>query len=363
MRLRRCERSLDRDIDPQRSIKGRLSGGLSRGEGMAGVARREFLIAIGALLAAPLTIEAQQPGKVPRIGYFAQNSAELGQRTLAAFRQGLRERGWVEGRNVIVEIRFADGRVDRFPALIAELIRLGVDVIVTTSSATTWAAKDATKTIPIVMAASADAPGEGLVASLAHPGGNITGMTFLAGPEIAGKQLQLLHEVAPAASRVAVLANPTNRSHAAFVGELKTAARSLRAQLQVIEVPSPDQVDSAFAAIPKEQAAALLVLTDSMFLSQQRRIADLAARSRLPALYSQREFVEAGGLISYGPSLRDMFRRAAIHVDKILRGGKPDGIPVEQPTNFELLINLTTAKALGLTIPPSLLLRADEVIQ
>jgi putative ABC transport system substrate-binding protein len=330
---------------------------------MARVARREFLIAIGALLAAPLTIEAQQAGKVPRIGYLAQNSAELGQRTLAAFRQGLDERGWVEGRSVIVEIRFADGRVDRFPALIAELLRLGVDVIVTTSSAATWAAKDATKSIPIVMAASADATGEGLVASLAHPGGNITGMTFIGGPEIAGKQLQLLHEVAPAASRVAVLTNPTNRSHAAFVGELKTAARSLRAQLQVMEAPNPDRLDSAFAAMTKEHAAALLVLTDSMFLGQQRRIADLAARSRLPALYSQREFVEAGGLVSYGPSLIDMFRRAAAHVDKILRGVKPGDIPVEQPTKFELVINLKTAKALGLTIPQSLLLRADEALE
>jgi len=330
---------------------------------MARVARREFLIAIGALLAAPLTIEAQQAGKVPRIGYLAQNSAELGQRTLAAFRQGLGERDWVEGRSVIVEIRFADGRVDRFPALIAELLRLGVDVIVTTSSAATWAAKDATKSIPIVMAASADASGEGLVASLAHPGGNITGMTFIAGPEIAGKQLQLLHEVAPAAFRVAVLTNPTNRSHAAFVGELKTAARSLRAQLQVMEAPNPDRLDSAFAAMTEEHAAALLVLTDAMFVGQQRRLADLAAKNRIPALYSQREFVDAGGLVSYGPSLIDMFRRAAAHVDKILRGVKPGDIPVEQPTKFELVINLKTAKALGLTIPQSLLLRADEAIE
>jgi len=327
------------------------------------MARREFLIAIGALLATPLTIEAQQTGKVPRIGYLGQNSAELGRRQIAAFRQGLGERGWVEGRNVILEFRFADGKVDRFPALVAELLRLGVDVIVTTSSATTWAAKDATKSIPIVMAASANALGEGLIASLAHPGGNITGMTFLAGPEIAGKQLALLKELAPAAFNVAVLVNPTNRSHAAFVGELKTAARSLRAQLQVMEAPSAEQIDSAFAAMAKERAAALIVLTDSMFLGQQRRIPELAARSRLPALYSQREFVEAGGLISYGPSLSDMFRRAATHVDKILRGGKPDDIPVEQPTNFELLINVKTAKALGLAIPQSLLLRADEVIQ
>jgi putative ABC transport system substrate-binding protein len=330
---------------------------------MARVVRREFLIAIGVLLAAPLTIEAQQAGRVPRIGYLAQNSAELGQRTLAAFRQELGERGWVEGRSVIVEIRFADGRVDQFPALIAELLRLRVDVIVTTSSAATWAAKNATKSIPIVMAASANAPGEGLVTSLAHPGGNITGMTFLAGPEIAGKQLQLLREVAPAASRVAVLTNPTNRAHAAFAREVQIAARSLGAQVQVLEAPNPDRLDSAFAAMTKEHAAALLVLTDSMFVGQQRRLADLAAKNRIPALYSQREFVDAGGLVSYGPSLIDMFRRAAAHVDKILRGVKPDDIPVEQPTKFELVINLKPAKALGLTIPQSLLLRADEVIE
>ena len=326
--------------------------------------RRTFVgVVAGALLTLPLAIEAQQAGKVLRIGYLAQNSAELGQRQLAAFRQGLRERGWIEGQNIAIEIRFADGRVDRFPALIAELIRLNIDVIVTTSSATTWAAKDATKSIPIVMAASANALGEGLVTSLAHPGGNITGMTFLAGPEIAGKQLQLLKEMAPAASRIAVLTNPTNRSHAAFSKELKVTARSLGAQLQVLEAPNPDQLDSAFAAMTRERVAALLVLTDSMFVGQQQRIVDLAAKSRLPALYSQREFVVDGGLVSYGPSLTDMFRRAAIHVDKILKGAKPGDLPVEQPTKFELVINLKTAKTLGLAISQSLLLRADEVIQ
>ena len=248
-------------------------------------------------------------------------------------------------------------------ALVSELIRLKVDIIVTGSSAVTWAAKNATRSIPIVMAASANALGEGLVTSLAHPGGNITGMTFLAGPEIAGKQLQLLKEVAPAASRVAVLTNPTNRSHAAFAREAKVAARSLGAQVQVLEAPDPDQLDGAFAAMTKEHAAALLVLTDSMFVGQRRRVTDLAAKSRVPALYSQKEFVDDGGLVSYGPSLSDMFRRAATHVDKILRGAKASDIPIEQPTKFELVISLTTAKALGITIPQSLLLRADEVIQ
>ena len=291
------------------------------------------------------------------------SNAELGQRYLAAFRQELRERGWVEGQNVVVEVRFGNGMVDRFPAIIAEMIGLKVDVILTGSSATTWAAKGATRSIPIVMAASADALGEGLVANLAHPGGNITGMTFLAGPEIAGKQLQLLKEMVPTASRVVVLMNPTNRSHAAFVRELKVAARSLGTQLQVLEAPSPDQLNGAFAAMSRERAAALLVLTDGMFFGQRRQVADLAARGGLPALYSQREFVDLGGLASYGPNLVDMFRRAAIHVDKILKGAKPGDLPIEQPTKFELVINLKTAKALGLTIPPSLLLRADEVIR
>ena len=213
------------------------------------------------------------------------------------------------------------------------------------------------------MTVSADALGEGLVTSLARPGENITGMTFLVGPEIAGKQLQLLKELAPAAARVAVLTNPTNRSHAAFARELKVAAQSLGAQLQVVEARSPDRLDNAFAAMTRERAGALLVLSDSIFVGQRRRIVDLAARTKLPAIYYQREFVDAGGLISYGASLSDMFRRAATDVDKILRGAKPADIPIEQPTKFELVINLKTATALGLTIPQSLLLRADEVIQ
>ena len=326
--------------------------------------RRTFVgAAAGALLTLPLAATARQTENVRRIGFLSLNSPESVRDAFAAFRQVLRERGWVEDQNIVIELRFAEGQVDRLPVLVAELIHLKVDVIVTGSSVTTWAAKNATKTIPIVMAASADALGEGLVTSLGHPSGNITGVTFLAGPEIAGKQLELLKEVAPAASRVGVLTNPTNRSHAAFARELKVAARSLGAQLQVLEARYPDQIDGAFAAVTRERAGALLVLTDSMFFGQRRRVADLAARSALPALYSQREFVDAGGLISYGPSLSDMFRRAATHVDKILRGAKPSDIPVEQPTKFELVINLRTANALGLRIPQALLLRADEVIR
>ena len=316
-----------------------------------------------ALFTLPFVVEAQQSSSVPRIGYIVLNSADSGQHLLAAFRQGLRERGWVDGQNIVIEERYADGVVDRLRALVTELIRLKGAVIVTTSSATTWAAKGATKSIPIVMTVSADALGEGIVSSLAHPSENITGMTFLVGPEIAGKQLQLLKELAPAAVRVAVLTNPTNRSHAALARELNVAGRSLGAQLHIVEAPSPERLDDAFAAMKREHAEALLVLTDSIFVGQRRRIVDLAARTRLPAIYYQKEFVDAGGLISYGASLSDSFRRAATDVDKILSGAKPADIPIEQPTKFELVINLKAAKALGITIPQSLLQRADEVIQ
>ena len=326
--------------------------------------RRTFIGGVaGGLLVTPIAVEAQQAGKVPRIGYLVQNSVEISRPTFTAFREGLRERGWIEGQNIVIEFRYADGNLDQLPALVAELIRLKVDVIVTTSSGTSWAAKNATQAIPIVMGASANALGEGLVSSLSHPGGNITGMTFISGSEIAGKQLQLLKEVAPATSRVALLTNPTNRAHAGFANEVKLAARSFGAQVQVLEASNPGQLDNAFAAITKERGTALLVLTDSMFVGLHPRIANLAAKSRVPALYSQREFVDAGGLISYGPSLADMYRRAAIPVDKILRGAKPGDIPVEQPTKFEVVINLRTAKALGLALSQSLLLQANEVIQ
>jgi len=271
--------------------------------------------------------------------------------------------GWIDGQNIVIETRFADGEVDRLPVLAGELLALNVDLIVAGSSASTRASKSATTTVPIVMSASADAVGEGFVASLAHPGGNITGMTFLAGPEIAGKQLELLREIAPAASRVAFLTNPRNASHVAYAAELKSAARKLGVRLQPVPAGSPDELADAFDAMSKERAAALLVLTDAMFFGERRRITELARNAALPALYSQREFVDVGGLASYGPNLIDMARGAARHVDKILRGAKPKDVPVEQPKKFELVLNLRTAKALGLTIPQSFLLRADEVIQ
>jgi putative ABC transport system substrate-binding protein len=281
----------------------------------------------------------------------------------SAFRQALGELGWIDGKDVLIETRFADGEVDRLPALANELLGLNVELIVSGSSASTQASKSSTTTVPIVMLASADAVGEGLVASLARPGGNVTGMTFLAGPEIAGKQLELLREIAPAASRVAVLVNPRNSSHAGFAAELKTAALRLGAQLQTVPAASPHQLDDAFALVTKERAAAMLVLTDAMFFGERRRITALARRGALPAMYSQREYVEAGGLASYGPSLIEMARRSAKHVDKILRGANARDLPVEQPTKFELVLNLKTGKELAIVFPPSLLARADELIQ
>lgn len=326
--------------------------------------RRRFVWAsCFGLLGVRFPAHAQSTPKLPRIGYLAFNTETSGSHVLTAFRQTMRDLGWTHGRNIVIETRFADGDVDRLPALVDELLRLEVDMIVTGSSAATRASKSATTTKPIVMLASADALGEGFVASLAHPGGNITGMTLLAGPEIASKQLELLREIAPAAARVAALMNPLNGSHPAFAAELETAARKLGIQLQHVRAQSPNQIDDAFAVMVKERAAALLVLSDAMYLGARTRLTELARSRALPAMYSQREFVDAGGLVSYGPSLIDMSRRAARQVDKILRGARPSDVPVEQPTKFELLLNIRTAKDLGITIPHSLLLRADEVIE
>ena len=325
--------------------------------------RRSFLAAASALLAAPLRIKAQQPAKVRRLGYLAFNTAASGGHILATFRQALGELGWIDGKQIVIETRFANGEADRLPALANELLSLNVDLMVAGSSATTHASRSASKTVPIVMLASADAVGEGLVSSLARPGGNITGVTFLAGPQIAGKQLELLREIAPAASRVAVLVNPRNRSHEGFALELQAAARRVGAQLQTVLAASPDQLEQAFSAMKKERAAALLVLTDAMFLGERQRITDLARSGALPAMYSQREYVDAGGLASYGPSLGEMARQGAKHVDKILRGAHPKDLPVEQPTKFELVLNLKTGKELAIVIPASVLTRADEVVQ
>jgi putative tryptophan/tyrosine transport system substrate-binding protein len=318
-----------------------------------------------ALPTVPLAAEAQQQAaKVYRIGYLAGGSSTSSLNTTEAFRQGLRELGWVEGQNIVIDYRSAEGRYDRLPDLAAELIRLKVDVIVASPSPPAAAAKNATGTIPIVMiGAGADPVEQGLIASLARPGGNVTGLSYSVGQEIFGKQLALLKEAVPKIRRVAVLWNPAAPPLARAIEEVKVAARSLGLQLQFLEARSPNEFDGAFAAMAKEHAGALLVLTDAMFSVHGGRLADLAAKSRLPATYTNRLPVEAGGLMSYGPSFSDLWRRAAGYVDKILKGVKPADLPVEQPTKFELVINLKTAKALGLTIPQPLLLRADHVIQ
>ena len=316
------------------------------------------------LLAAPLAADAQQAGKVPRIGFLGVTSPSDRPHHVDAFRQRLRELGWVEGQNIVIDYRYAEGRVDRLPDLVAELVRLKVDLIVAsagTQAAT--AAKNATETIPIVMIYVRDPVGNGLIASLARPGGNVTGVSGSAGLELFAKQLELLKETVPKIRRVAILSNPDNAYHQLAIREVNVAARSLGVQLQLLEARGPNEFDGAFAAMAKERVGALLVLSDAMLNSHRTRLADLAARSRLPAAYGVRESVEAGGLMSYGPSFLDLYRRSATFVDKILKGAKPGNLPVEQPAKFELVINLKTAKALGLTIPQSLLLRADEVIQ
>jgi len=326
------------------------------------VNRRSFVGTLGlGLLATPLAAEAQQQaGKVPRIGFLGLSRPELVRPALEGFRQGLRERGWIEGQNIIIEYRWAEGNYDRLADLAAELVRLKVDVIVGATQAA-LAAKNATKTIPIVMT-TPDPVGSGLIRSLARPGGNITGVGNL-GVDIIGKQLELLKEVVPEASRVAVLVNPTHSAAPLVVKEAEAAARSLRVRLQILEVRDSSELNSAFAAMTRERAEALLVQGDAMFLAQRDRIAELAAKRRLLAMYSFREHVQAGGLIGYGANLSDLFRRLAFYVDKILKGAKPGDLPFEQATKFDLVINLKTAKALSLTIPQSLLQRADEVIQ
>jgi ABC-type uncharacterized transport system substrate-binding protein len=324
--------------------------------------RRAFLAGAAALLAAPLAAEAQPAAKIARIGYLAFNLASS-PHLHEAFRQGLRDLGYVEGRNVVMEYRHAEGKAERFPTLAAELVSLKVDLIVAGAYQATLAAKNATKTIPIIMVAVADPVRMGLIASLVRPGGNITGLTLLAGTEIVGKHLELLKEAVPNLSRVAVLSNPANPMHIVRLREVEVAGRSLRVQLQILKAQGPEEFDSAFAAMTRARAGALYVVGDPMFIQHRRRLAELAAKSRLPAVYELKDHAEAGGLMVYGPSTLDMYRRAATYVDKILKGAKPGDLPVEQPTKFELVINLKTAKALGLAIPPSVLARADQVIE
>jgi len=314
------------------------------------------------LFLAPLAAGAQQPAKLPRIGLLIQNPIAPVAHLWEAFRQGLRELGYVEGQNIAIEVRSAEGKYERLPALAAELVRLRVDAIVVGSTPAAFAAKQATMTIPIVMAGVGDPVGSGLVTSLARPAGNITGLSLLTS-ELSAKQLELLKEALPKVSRVAVLWNPATQSHPLILREAKAAAQALGVQLQLLEVRNPDDFERAFGVATRRRAAGLLVLADAMFLSHRTRIANLAAKSRLPAMYGLTEHAQAGGLMAYAPNFAGLFRQAATYVDKILKGAKPADLPVEQPTRFELVINMKTAKALGLTFPPSILIRADQVIQ
>ena len=325
--------------------------------------RRVFLGTLaGGLLAAPLAAQAQQAGSVPRVGLLsAAPFSSITART-DAFRKGLRDLGYVEGQNVVLEWRSADDRQDRLPDLAAELVALKVAVIVTAEGAAVLATRKVTQTVPIVMAQSGDPVGLGVVASLARPGGNVTGLTTIS-IDLTPKLVELLREAVPKLARLAVLSNPANALSAAALKHAETAAQAMRLQLQAVDSRDPMAFDSAFAAMTKARAGGLVVIPDPMFLTQRTRIAELAAKSRLPAIYGIPEHAQAGGLMAYAASRTDLFRRAATYVDKILKGAKPADLPVEQPTKFELVINLKAAKALGLTIPQRLLLRADEVIQ
>ena len=310
------------------------------------------------------TVVAQPSDKVPRLGSLWPNTSSAHARNLDALLQGLRELGWVDGKNLVIEHRWADGTSDRLPDLAAELVRLKVDVIFASSTSAALAAKSATRTIPIVMATGGDVVGLGLAASLARPGGNVTGLTYDVDLHTNAKALELLKETVPSVSRVAVLASPANPSYARTIENVRVAARRLGVQLQVLDIRGPNEFPGAFAAMARERAGALLVFSGPEFGGGQvRRLLDLAAKSPRPAMYPSREYTEAGGLMSYGVNVPGNFHRASTYIDRILKGAKPADLPVEQPTKFELVINLKTAKALGLTIPPSLLLRADQVIE
>ncbi len=310
------------------------------------------------------TAAAQPPAKVPRVGYLSPGSSSdpARLRRFDAFRQGLRELGYVEGQNIAIESRWAEGKYERYPALVGDLVRSKVDVIVTVGGAATKAAQQSTRTTPIVMSVVIDPVGSGLVASLARPGRNVTGITMIA-PDLVGKQLELLKEAVPKLSRVALLWNPDNPGSAPQRVQAEIAARALAVRLQALEARNLQEIDNAFAAMTRERPGALLLLADAILgLNQRNQIVELAAKARLPAIYGVTEYAQAGGLMVYGANLLDLEWRAATYVDRILKGTNPADLPVEQPTKFELTINLRTAKAIGLTIPPSLLQRADQII-
>lgn len=325
--------------------------------------RREFITLLGSAAAVvrPFTARAQQTSKVSLIGYLGTSSPSLEEHVLNAFRQKLRELGHVEGKNVAIEYRWAEGRDDRLPELAAELVRMKPDVIVTTGTPGTLAAKQATSTIPIVFASVGDPVSAGLVASVARPEGNATGFTFT-GPELEGKRLEILKDLIPGLSRVIALWNPLSMG-GEFYRQTQFAAAALNVTLQPVEASRIDHLEQAFATIGRAGAQALIVLADSFLLSNRKQIVEFAANRRLPAMYPYREYVDVGGLSSYAPSKTDRLRRTAVYVDKILRGAKPTDLPIEAPTIFELVVNGKTAKELGLSVPAALLARADEVIE
>jgi putative ABC transport system substrate-binding protein len=324
--------------------------------------RRSFLVALAAVLAGPRAAGAQPAGKIYRVGVLVLGSLAARPQQWEALRQGMRDHGYVPGQNLVLEFRSAEGKPDRLPGLMAELIQANMDVIVVSGTEAVLAAQKATRTVPIVMANVGDPVGAGVVASLARPGGNITGLSLLA-TELSAKRLELLKEILPGLARVAVLWNPNNASVALKVKETTAAARVLGLQLHSLEARQASDLEGQFQAAARARADALVTADDQFLSSQRTAIAELAVRNRLPVASEFREFAEAGGLCSYGPSLNDLARRTGGYVDRILKGARPGDLPVEQPTKFELVVNLRTARALGLTVPPAVLLRADSVVE
>jgi ABC-type uncharacterized transport system substrate-binding protein len=325
--------------------------------------RREFITLLGgAAVAWPLVARAQQAGKVWRIGILDTTSVALNAANFDALRQGLRQHGYIEGQNLVIDYRSADGRVERFPDLAAELVHLKVDLIVTRGTPAVVAVKNATKTIPVVMAASGDPIGAGVVAGLARPGANVTGLSAFV-TELQAKRLELLKELVPGINRIAALLNMSSPATPPQWEQTKAAARTLAIEPQLLDVRKPEDLNRAFETAIRQRAEALVVGINALTQANRRPIADLATKHRLPAIYASREFVDAGGLVAFGVNYPDLYRRAATYVDKILKGAKPADLPIEQPTKFEMVINLKTAKALGLDVPPTLLARADKVIE
>jgi putative ABC transport system substrate-binding protein len=314
------------------------------------------------VLITPLASQAQPRGHVPRLGYLGTSSASLEAELVKALREGLREHGYIDGQNIVIEYRWAEGNYQRFPDLVADLVKLKVDLILTTGTPGAFAAKRATQTIPIVMAVTGDAVATGLVSSLARPGGNLTGFTTMV-PDLEGKRLEILREVLPKLATLVVLLNTSNPLTAVQLERARASAKPLGIQLQPVDLQRPEDFKDAFARVARHRPDAITMVADRFLLAHRTQIVDFVARTRLPAMYPYRDFVAAGGLMSYAPSYEDLFRRSATYVDKILRGAKPSDLPIEQPTKFEFLVNLKTARMLGVPIPPSLLLRADQVLE